>query len=322
MLAGPGGVHKSRVALQWGLCIASGTAIYGRPVQQATFVHLSYEDHVDEVTRRAQTITKRLKLPAESKAYYWNLKSAGQPLAKVTDNGSEPTPFLDEVRAYLRSIPGHKYVVSDSTYNILEFGGNAKINEAAVKGAINFLDRLCEETDSTMLCLWHPSQAGQERGDASGWSVAWHNAPRARLSLTRVKDDAEGAYDLKVEKRNNGPLGKPLTLYWAEGVLLPRTEVDVSQQRSLFLEACISVAIAAAKDGAPITKQKHLHAWQITDITRAAGYRPTHADIKAELARALSLGRLRYVPGHGKNVAGYYPIEADIDGYLPPLKRG
>jgi RecA-family ATPase len=94
----------------------------------------------------------------------------------------------------LQSVRGHKFVAIDSCYNALRFVGQAKINETSVMAAIRLLQRLCEETNSTLLVLWHPSQAGQERGDASGWSVAWHNAPRARLSLSLVKnvEDAFG----------------------------------------------------------------------------------------------------------------------------------
>ena len=87
--------------------------------------------------------------------------------------------------------------------------------------ALYLLDRLCAETDSTMLYLFHPSYAGQERGDASGYSTAWHNAPRARLSITKDKATA-GAYDLKVEKRSDGPEGGQITLHWRW-----RTNVDV-----------------------------------------------------------------------------------------------
>ena len=123
-----------------------------------------------------------------------------------------------------------------NTYNILRFAGQTKINESAVKAALNLLDYLCAATDSTMIYLWHPSQAGQERGDASGWSVAWHNTPRARLSLSKDRDAAD-AFKLKVEKRNNGPEGAEITLHWRDGILLPLSEIDAGHQATLLFEA-------------------------------------------------------------------------------------
>ena len=192
MLAGPGGVHKSRTALHWGLSIAAGVPVYGRPVERAHFLYLSYEDEADEVARRVQAMAKRLELPIGDNAEYWDFTMAPEPVAIVTDAGVKPQKFYSRLHAHLKAIPGHKVVVADSTYNVLLFTGHAQVNEAAVMAAIGLLRKLCLETDSTILFLWHPSQAGQERGDASGWSVAWHNAPRARLSLSAAKNGDSG----------------------------------------------------------------------------------------------------------------------------------
>jgi hypothetical protein len=84
--------------------------------------------------------------------------------------------------------------------------------------------------------------AALECGDASGWSVAWHNTPPARLSLTAIKDTND-AFELKVEKRNNGPKGKPLTLRWADGALLLRSDIDSAQAASLSLRPAASLSL-------------------------------------------------------------------------------
>jgi hypothetical protein len=44
MLSGPGGTHRSRVALQWGHCIDSGIPIYGRAVMRSTFIYLDLRE--------------------------------------------------------------------------------------------------------------------------------------------------------------------------------------------------------------------------------------------------------------------------------------
>ncbi len=195
--------------------------------------------------------------------------------------------------------------MADSAYNILKFKGRTKIDEDAVKAALEMLNRLCQETDTTMVVLWHPSQAGQERGDASGWSVAWNNTPRARLSLSAAKDTE--AYDLKVEKRNNAAKGQKITLHYCDGVLLPLTDADVAEQDGRFMDACVKAALAAAETDQPITLQKHAPNWVLADIEAEAGRRPTQRELKEALALALKLGRLRYQKGHGRHAAGYFP---------------
>lgn len=326
-LSGPGGTHKSRTALHWGLCLAAGLPVYGRAVEQTQFLYLSYEDSADEVARRAQGIAKRINLPTELPALYWDLRAGDNALAYVSDGeGVVTLPFWDRLRAHLQSTPGHKFLVADSAYNILQFVGAAKINEASVKAGIELLARLCAEVDCTLLVLWHPSQAGQERGDSSGWSVAWHNTPRARLSISVCRDGREmaidGAFELKVEKRNNGPKGSPLALYWDNGVLLPVSDFEAGQRNSLLHEACVQVAIEAAKVGNPILKQPKVEDWRREEIERRCGFKPNDTQIKGELSKALRDGKLRYVKGHGKNKAGYFPFAASTDGYMPEGEHG
>ena len=191
-------------------------------------------------------------------------------LAVVSETAIDVTPFYNEFVTYLCSIPGHKFIVADSCYNVLRFTGQAKINETSVKAALNVLDYLCTTTDSTMIYLWHPSQAGQERGDASGWSVAWHNTPRARLSLT-MDSKARDVFDLKVEKRNNGPAGGVLTLHWKDGLLVPRAELGIAGASDRLLEAIVTLALNAHAKEQPLTQQKNLYEYQMDMLEREAG---------------------------------------------------
>ncbi len=317
MLAGPGGVHKSRTALHWGLAVSVGAPVYGRSTERARFIFLSYEDHPDEVARRAQAMTGRLGLDWGDNAEYVDMTTRAESLALVSDDGITLQPFYHKLHAYLKQTAGHKFVVLDSTYNVLEFRGNAKINEPAVKAAIELLNRICRETDSTIVFLWHPSQAGQERGDASGWSVAWHNAPRARLSLSRAKNGEaiiEGAFDLKVEKRNNAGPVPPMTLHWDAGVLLPITGLDAAEQSSRFHEAVVAAALKAVDVGVPLQRKARASDWVLLDIERVTGRRPSQRDLKQELERAISLKRLRYVNGISHQTAGYYHWEDGRNG--------
>lgn len=302
-LAGPGGVHKSRLAQQVGLLIDAGMPVLGRTVERATFVHVFCEDHDDEVVRRGQTIRSRLNIPEDLQGWHWDA-SREPPLAVVTEDGRcEPAGFYKPLIDHLDAIDGHKFVVLDSTYDVLTFVGNAKINESGVKAAINLLQRICDEHDCTILILWHPSQAGQERGDASGWSVAWHNAPRARLSLSAVSDEPD-TFVLKVEKRNHGPKGEQIKLRWDAGVL---SLVDAADPVARHAEDKQRVL---AMIEMRLTKQKRVlrsqhgsgpDAWGPGDIASRLRLKP--ADVKDILDELTDDGVIEYLPGD-KNVRG------------------
>jgi hypothetical protein len=310
-LAGAGGSNKSRLALQIGLSVSAGMRVLGQKVEQAHFVFLSSEDHADEVTRRAQAIAKRLKIEPPLSAHFWDRQGKNSVLAVMSEGGdAELQPFYDRLVAYLKGITGHKFVVLDSCYDFVAFAGKAKLDEGAVNAFVKrILQSICDETDATLLIIWHPSQAGQERGDASGWSVAWHNAPRARLSITAQKDVPD-AFDFKVEKRNHGAKGLPVTLYWSEGALLPRDNFEVAEAETRFLKAVMHVVRLSAERGTPIQKQRRLEGWQLEEIESRAGFRPTDRQVKEALGSSLRVGRLRYKSNTRHHAAGYYPWDS------------
>src|SRR6185437_511597 len=321
MLSGPGGSHKSRLALQFGLALQAGIPIFGRATVQSSFWYLDYENGTPEIVRRLHKLRYGLKLPGLSGAQYFDFKTPRKPnsdaipdyeaapaLATVTDEMVTPEPFYYELYNALKAAPGHKFVVLDSTYNVLRFTSQAKINETAVKAALNLLDHLCAATDSTILYLWHPSRAGMERGDASGWSVAWENTPRARLSISRVENSTE-AFTLKVEKRNNGPTGEQITLHWTDGTLLPVTAMSNGGQ--VFLDECVALAIEAAESGDPIKKRRKVSPAQLKHLERVLGFLPSPDDVRDKLEEAQLAKRLRYIAGKGHTIAGYYPYTMD-----------
>lgn len=304
-----GGASKSRLAIQIGTCIDAGVPVFGRSVERSSFIYLSGEDSPEEVGRRIHAICRRLKInPPSARVRDFTRPGKARWFAVVGDT-VEPQDFYYEFVDHMRTIPGHKFVVVDSTYNFLLFTGNAKINEASVMAAIGAMQQLCYDADCTLLMLWHPSQAGSERGDASGWSVAWHNAPRSRLSLKK-DEKAENTLILKVEKRNHAPLPKePITLHWVDGVLLPITEAAEKERRRLFLDAIVKVAIDAAESGQHIQMQKRPAEWVFNTIERACGYKPTDHELKEALAEALHDRKIAYRRGGKGTTAGYVARE-------------
>lgn len=307
-LSGPGGTNKSRLAIQFGCSIAAGAMMWGLTPQRAPFVYLSSEDDEDEVVRRAQAIKARLNLPDElPDARYWDLRGKESRLAVVEEGGGFTLqPFYSELRTRLLAISGHKFVAVDSCYDFVSFKGKAKIDEGSVNAFIKLvLGQLCVETDSTFLVLWHPSQSGQEREDASGWSVAWVNSPRARLSISQDKDDPD-AYTLKVVKLNHGPKGQEIKLYWDSGALMhvqstSRPDIEVKIRRT-----CIDLAKLYASKGQPLTKQKKITTEFLNEVEKRCGHKTTATAAKGYVQAAMLEGALIYLSSDRSVPAGYY----------------
>lgn len=309
-LSGPGGSNKSRIAAHWGAMIHLGTPVYNRTVHTAQFIHVSYENGPDEDARRQQTLVRRLDLAPDAldNIIVADWKGKG-PLVYIDRNGRLlPTPGWDALAAKCRDVFDHKFIVFDSSYNVFNFEGDAKINETAVQNAIDWLDNQMVALDATGLMLQHPSTAGMARGDNSGWSVAWTNRPRARLSLNPVKD-AEGKFELSVTKRNNGEKGKPITLMWDDGMMVP---YSMSVDGAKAYRACVELAITAADNGAPFNRRPDSIPTDIVaEIERRCGVKITKLDFQAHLAAAIGKGALEYRArtGHKGDVVGYYPTD-------------
>lgn len=313
MLSGPGGVHKSRTAMHWGLAISEGEPIYGRKTERAAFVYLSYEDVRKKVKNRMHLMTKRLGGTWGSNMRYRDMTDRSQEFLLGVTSAADlsPQPLYFQLRKYLQGIAGHKFVVLDSTYNVVKFSGNAKIDDGAVNEAVKFLRRLGRETNSTVMFLWHPSYSGQSRGDNSGWSTAWNDAPRAKLSLSRPPKGKDGkhahnGFDLTVEKASDGPTGSVHTLYWADGVLLPVSGSKITN----LMEACVKVATLAADKGVPIVRRRAVAGWVIDAIEAECGDRPVERQILEMLEDANQWKRLCYIKAKSKTKAGFYPFGA------------
>jgi hypothetical protein len=318
-LAGQGGVHKSRLALEIGLCLNAGVLPPGLGGTQraqiargsiATLVYVSAEDGVEEIRRRAQMIAGqlRLKRPKDDRAVFLPRDGKDCALVVIQEGGRvEFRPFYHELTALLCSIPGPKLVVLDSAYDFARWTGKTKVEEDAVNWFIKtFLKGICDQCDSTLLIPWHPSQAGSERDDMSGWSVAWHNAPRARWGLKAAKD-VEDAFELSVTKRSHGQKAEPVLLRFHEGALLPAVDIPDDGREALQGAAAVKAALRAAEMRSPFTQQRTIPTWALKDVSAAAGKSVTSKEAHALLQTALAEGRLAYRVGTSKERAGYYP---------------
>jgi hypothetical protein len=305
LLSGPAGSYKSTLALQWGLCVASGSTVWGRPTEQCGFLSLSYEDVEQHVRARARRIVDGLKLNREAlaeHAHLWDMKARiGEPLLKVTDDNVLVQPFWEELGEWLSKRKTHTFIVADSSYNILRFSDGVRLNEDMVNAVFQILDRLCTVANCTLLPLYHPTRAGVQRGD-SGNSTAWDSAPRARLGLKPV-EGSQDTVTLSVDKRSYAKRGQPVTLHWQNGVMIPLAE----QETTLLEDAVAKVAIWAAEHDVAIQKTGTIQTFIIDEVERAAGWRPSAREIRTALGAALVGGKLVYRRSGQGGVAGYYP---------------
>ena len=323
-LAGQGGVHKSRLALQIGLCLNAGVLPPGLGGDQraqidrgpiATLVYVSAEDGVEELRRRAQMIAGQLKLkrPKDSRAVFLPRDGKDCALVVIQEGGkAELRPFYHELTALLRGIPGHKLVVLDSAYDFARWTGKTKVEEDSVNWFIKtFLKGICDQCDATLLIPWHPSQAGSEREDMSGWSVAWHNAPRARWALKAAKD-VEDAFELSVTKRSHGQKAEPILLRFHEGALLPAVDIPDDGKAVFARRAVVAAAVRAAEVGTPLTQQRNPPAWVLTEVSKACGRSVSVREVKDQLQAAVADGELIYRTGYGKTRAGYFAHDVNV----------
>ena len=230
MLSGLDGTHKSHLALQLGLCIQAGVEVFGKQTVQATFIYLDYRDGRRQVARRLRKMNSRLGLSFLANGYYHDLSTpqtasndtgarqeSAPPLATVSDN-VHLEPFYHELYEYLRAIPGHKFVVADSTRDIMRFGDQAEISETAIEAALTTLNDLCAATDTTMLHLLRRSQS--EKTDRP---CNWEKLARACLSVNKLNETGD-AFVLRVEKTQDRTAGRDVMLRWSDGILIPSAD--------------------------------------------------------------------------------------------------
>lgn len=279
---GRGGSNKSRLALQWAMMVDAGQGAVGFAVQKATAIYISCEDDKSEVKRRRNSIAKKLDLPDSGVLFFDMTDEEDAFLLYVRDDsGVTKTGKWDDLEARLTAIPGPKMLVLDSTYDVIDFAGATKNSDGHVRTVIRMFDRLCRQTNTTIICLWHPSRAGMGRGDEGGFATAWDNAPRNAISIKPVEGE-DDMFELNAEKRNNLAKGRPLILRWIEGILAAITNDDASAL--MEHEAVIEVALLAANSGQPVAMRTKPATWVFEEIAKRGGRKMSITMIRDHLS--------------------------------------
>ena len=310
---------KSWLIQQGGICIAAGEPLLGMKVRKGvTVVYLSHEDDRRELKRRGKKIAIALGVKERDLPFiYPDLVSNHKgPLIRVDQYGEAmTTPMWDELRAYLKSIPGHKYVPIDSGYNVFSFAGASRNNEDAVGAALRKLSTLCGLCDCTLDVLHHPSRAGSERGDMGG-APAWDSVPRNRRSMKRDTNPGVGdLVTLTQEKVSHGQKMAPIVLRFTGNLLVRASEQMIADRDAALRAAVLRVAGHLAFKGGPVSLHYRVNDDQLAQMTEAAGFDVgDSASVKKVLRSLVAAGELRE---HANPEGGHYAKS----GFYEPIRK-
>jgi RecA-family ATPase len=194
MLWGPPGSFKSFIALDWALCVATGTKWFGLPVRQGPVIYIAGEG------RRG--IARRMKA--------WCTANSIDP-ASITDfyatsgavNAREPH-FAKEIVAMSEVIGKPALIVIDTLAR--NFGGGDENSAQDVGQLIDVVDRqLAQALGCTVLLVHHSKKEG---GDYRG-SSALKGAVDFEYEVTRKGDTLECT--LTCKKMKDSEQQKPVT---------------------------------------------------------------------------------------------------------------
>lgn len=324
---GGGSSAKSMMALTTAMCVAAGKTPLSFPpfrngVVQCPTVFLSAEDDQDVLDRRQRAIRTAYgidddRVPCET----YDLSEVRSAMLVVGEDGEATrTPFGEEIARRLTAHGRHTLLFLDSAYDFFRFGGHAKVDEDAVNDLIkHHLKRFCSETDSTIVMLWHPSQAGLDRGDFSGWSTAWVNAPRMTLGFRKL---SPSMIEISVPKRNHAAEGATWKFVWQDDALVTPHMISEDAREEALYRSVVAAAIELSAVGEPEKRGKgpQRASKAIQEIVkRHLGDEAPQDAIAEKLTEAVRRGDLDYYAQNKTQVtSGYHepglnrPTWADI----------
>jgi hypothetical protein len=282
MVSGRGGSHKSRLILQLCMSILYDRELFShrfRPGADACYLRggarngprggidvgriefLSYEDDASAIHRRVEGMKRGFQVAAGpggedpcDRMAIWELRTSRTPLLEVEEGGQiKLTAFgyhmLRRWEKLAEDDGRHMVLWFDSFFNAVQFLGKSKNIDICAQRVIGILDHWCAVLNCTILGPFHPSRAGDDRGD-TGYSPAFQDTIREVLQIRekvrRVKDgrphetEGTGKYELGVMKWNEGRQGKKLTFAYDDGELI---SYDDASERDALTSAQAAVKV-------------------------------------------------------------------------------
>jgi RecA-family ATPase len=246
LLYGDGGVGKTNLALQLGICRAAGLPWLGLETEPGRTLMFAAEDDKNELHIRLNDIRSELGVKWDDIGDFVVVPVAGEDfvLGEGDARGQRvmATPRLAEVErlAYDKM---SKLIILDTLSDI--YAGEES-DRSQVRQFIGLLRGICKRAEVTILMLAHPSLSGMASGTGTSGSTGWNNGVRSRLYF---KGGDDGTKTLTVMKANYGPKDIGVTLRWENGLYVPVTAGDVTANEEGDDMAFLSVFDAYTKQG-------------------------------------------------------------------------
>jgi KaiC/GvpD/RAD55 family RecA-like ATPase len=157
-LYGAPGTGKSMLALDWALCVASGTPWLGHEVQQGYVLYIAAEGH-SGLAKRAQAWLQYHDYSAASIEHFGLVKER----IAITDGSVDYETVFARLEEEVERVP--HFVVIDTLARAIEGDEN---DSTAMAMFLNGAERWIEDYGATVLVIHHGNAAGtRERGHTS-----------------------------------------------------------------------------------------------------------------------------------------------------------
>lgn len=228
-LAGPPGVGKSMLALDWALCVATGRPWMGHPVEKGGVLYIAAEGHTGLSVRAKAWLAHHGIHPGRVPKF-------GLLKGRLSITGAAEGAVEDEYDTLFKRIDEEfewtpRLVIIDTMARCLE--GNENENEG-MGGFLDGAERLIDAYKSTVLVIHHKNAAGtRERGHGS-----FRGTLGSLFFFEPVPKSADGLLVLKNEKQRDAQEAPDLGLKIAkvgESAVLELADLPTRQTRSTGL---------------------------------------------------------------------------------------
>lgn len=217
LVYGDGGLGKTTMLMQLGICAARGGMWLGRMCAKRKVLFISAEDEQAELDFRLHEMSKAYGTDMSGFEVLSLADMQECELAQPGERGRMvATALCDLIEAYVRS-GGHDMLILDPVADL--FGGNEVDKRQVVQFMRLLRKRFAFDLGCTVIVAAHPSSDGVRTGRGTSGSTAWSNGSRSRLYLRRCEKDAS-LVELELMKANRTKVGTMITMRWVEGIFV------------------------------------------------------------------------------------------------------
>lgn len=220
-LYGEGGTGKSLLALQIGVCLASGAPLFGIPIRKHRVLGVFCEDEMDEIHRRIEDIRLGMCLSYENLCLFDVTSWVDlNPILMDFNYGKGAITATFEALEQKIQLLRPNVLILDTVADL--FGGNENVRTEVRQFLSGSLRQLAVKYNLGILLLAHPSVAGIQTKSGMSGSTAWSNSVRSRLFLDRPNEEGrnENVRILSIKKANYSATGMEIRMRYENGLFV------------------------------------------------------------------------------------------------------